>query len=45
MKPKDLVKLLKQKGWEIDRIDGSHFIMVHPTEKGRAEITWRRQFP
>ncbi|MDR1093441.1 MAG: type II toxin-antitoxin system HicA family toxin [Clostridiales bacterium] len=28
MKGKDLVKLLKKEGWELDRINGSHHIMV-----------------
>lgn len=27
MKGKDLVKLLKQKGWELERINGSHHII------------------
>jgi len=28
MKGKDLVKLLKSEGWELNRINGSHHIMV-----------------
>ena len=27
MKGKDLVKLLKENGWELDRIHGSHHVM------------------
>ena len=27
MKGKDLVKLLKQNGWTVDRVHGSHYIM------------------
>ncbi|MFR5858447.1 MAG: type II toxin-antitoxin system HicA family toxin [Clostridia bacterium] len=27
MKEKELVKLLRKNGWEIDRIHGSHYIM------------------
>lgn len=27
MKGKELVKLLRKNGWEIDRIHGSHYIM------------------
>lgn len=27
MKGRELVKLLQKKGWEIDRIRGSHYIM------------------
>jgi len=28
MKGKDLVKLLKQNGWTLDRVNGSHHIMI-----------------
>ncbi|TEB13901.1 YcfA-like protein [Pelotomaculum sp. FP] len=27
MKGKELVKLLQQKGWQINRINGSHYVM------------------
>lgn len=29
MKDKDLVKLLKQNGWSVERIRGSHHIMIN----------------
>lgn len=32
MKGKDLVKLLKQNGWEVDRIHGSHYVMKKGTQ-------------
>lgn len=35
MKGKELVKLLSKNGWEIDRINGSHYIMK---KDGRIEI-------
>ena len=35
MKGKDLVKLLKKNGWELDRIKGSHHIMV----KGSSTVS------
>jgi predicted RNA binding protein YcfA (HicA-like mRNA interferase family) len=28
MTGKDMVKLLKEHGWEVDRISGSHYILV-----------------
>lgn len=35
MKGKDLVKLLKENGWHIDRINGSHHVMK---KDGKTEI-------
>ncbi|MFI3171402.1 MAG: type II toxin-antitoxin system HicA family toxin [Eubacteriales bacterium] len=35
MKGKELVKLLKKDGWELDRINGSHHVMK---KDGRTEI-------
>lgn len=35
MKPKDLLKVLKQNGWEVDRIHGSHHIL----KKGFETLT------
>lgn len=32
---KELIKLLRDHGWEVDRIEGSHHIMTHP---GREEV-------
>ncbi|WP_328596358.1 type II toxin-antitoxin system HicA family toxin [Anaerovibrio slackiae] len=36
--PKDLIRILKDDGWVIDRIKGSHHIMKHPTKPGRPVI-------
>jgi predicted RNA binding protein YcfA (HicA-like mRNA interferase family) len=30
MKVRDLIIELKRRGWELDRIQGSHHIFVHP---------------
>ena len=38
MKPKDLIRILKDDAWVIDRIKGSHHIMKHPTKPGRPVI-------
>lgn len=35
MTGKDLIKLLKKHGWELDRISGSHHVMV----KGNKTLT------
>ena len=29
VKPKDLIRVLEKKGWHLDRVRGSHHIMVH----------------
>lgn len=29
--PKELIRVLEKKGWHLDRVRGSHHIMVHPT--------------
>ncbi len=33
MKVRDLMKKLNQRGWRLDRIQGSHHIFVHPRGK------------
>jgi len=38
MTGKEMVKLLKEHGWEVDRISGSHHIMI----KGRK--TWKKGY-
>lgn len=30
VRPKALIRVLERKGWELDRIRGSHYIFVHP---------------
>jgi len=32
MKPKELVKKLNQAGWKLDRVHGSHYILVKNNE-------------
>ena len=38
MKDKDLLKLLKQNGWIVKRIKGSHHILQKGDKKDRAKI-------
>jgi len=33
VKPKQLVRVLEKRGWELDRIRGSHHLMKHPIER------------
>ena len=33
VKPKELIKALEQKGWQLERIRGSHHILVHPEQR------------
>lgn len=33
VKPKDLIRVLQKKGWQLDRIRGSHHILVHPDQR------------
>lgn len=38
LSPKKLVKILKQKGFELDRSRGSHQIWLHPVSGKRAIV-------
>lgn len=38
MKPKELLKILQEDGWEIERTRGSHCILKHTRKPGRAVI-------
>lgn len=38
VKPKDLIRVLEKKGWRLDRIRGSHHIMVHPILKKAVPV-------
>lgn len=38
MTAKDLEKLIRQDGWELHSITGSHHHYKHPTKKGRVTI-------
>ncbi|HEV3146749.1 MAG TPA: type II toxin-antitoxin system HicA family toxin [Gemmataceae bacterium] len=39
MKVRELLKLLKKDGWEIDRIRGDHRQLVHPTKPGTVTVS------
>jgi predicted RNA binding protein YcfA (HicA-like mRNA interferase family) len=39
LKVRELLKLLKKDGWEIDRIRGDHRQLVHPTKPGTVTVS------
>ena len=39
MKVRELLKLLKQDGWEIDRMRGDHRQLVHPNKPGTVTVS------
>lgn len=43
MSSKDLMKLLKQDGWYLDRIKGSHYHFKHPSKKGLVTLPHPRK--
>ncbi len=32
VKPKQLIRVLERRGWQLDRVRGSHYILKHHTE-------------
>jgi len=38
VKPRELVRVLEKKGWRLDRVRGSHHIMVHPALKKAVSV-------
>lgn len=38
MKYRDIIKLIEDDGWRVDRTAGSHLIYRHPTKKGTVTI-------
>lgn len=45
MTGKELVALFKKKGWELDRINGSHHIMVKGKETAVIPVHGKRDIP
>ena len=39
MKVRELLKLLRKDGWEIDRTRGDHRQLVHPTKPGTVTVS------
>jgi len=38
MNSRDLLKELTTDGWYIDRVEGSHHILKHPTKQGHISV-------
>ena len=38
VKPKELIRALERKGWQLDRVRGSHHILVHPEQRRAVTI-------
>lgn len=41
--PKQLIKLLEDRGFVLDRVKGSHHIYLHPVTKQRAVVPLHKQ--
>jgi mRNA interferase HicA len=35
---KEIIKILLQRGFELDRVKGSHHIFIHPIKKNRVVV-------
>ena len=35
---RDIIKMLKEDGWELDRVRGSHHQFTHPDKKGVVTV-------
>lgn len=38
VKPKQLIRFLEQRGWELDRTRGSHYILKHTGERRKITV-------
>lgn len=43
IKPKDIIKVLQKKGFSIDRISGSHYVMYNSDKTLRSTIAFHRK--
>jgi len=43
VKPKELIKALKRKGFVIDHVSGSHYILYNPDKTLRATIAYHNR--
>lgn len=44
--PRDVIRILEERGFILDRVKGSHHIYIHPTTKQRAVVpVHRRDLP
>lgn len=45
MKAKELIKLLKQNGWELDRIKGSHHVFIKDDKSVPVPVHGNQDIP
>jgi predicted RNA binding protein YcfA (HicA-like mRNA interferase family) len=43
IKPKQLIRALERKGWRLDRVRGSHYIMAHPDEDRMVPVPYHNR--
>jgi predicted RNA binding protein YcfA (HicA-like mRNA interferase family) len=43
IKPKQLIRALERKGWELDRVRGSHYIMAHPDRNQMVPVPYHNR--
>jgi predicted RNA binding protein YcfA (HicA-like mRNA interferase family) len=43
MKPKEVIKLLKEHGWQIKNQKGSHIHMIHPSNPNKIQIPYHNK--
>lgn len=43
IKPAQLIRALKRKGWELDRVRGSHYILIHPEQQRAVPVPYHNR--
>jgi predicted RNA binding protein YcfA (HicA-like mRNA interferase family) len=43
VKPRKLIRALERKGWQVDRVRGSHYIMRHPHEEQMVSVPYHNR--
>lgn len=43
VKPRKLIRALERKGWQLDRVRGSHYIMVHPDQSRAVPVPYHNR--
>lgn len=43
MKPKEMIKILQEDGWHLDRIAGSHYIFKHDLKPGMPTVPYHNK--
>lgn len=43
VKPRELIRALQRAGWQLDRVRGSHYIMIHPEQHKAVPIPYHNR--